>query len=127
MPVLSPETFQRLRPGRYLYVVDRFGFMRVAPATQGSVGDGILSAAMLAHGEPVRAAGQVVLEPSTDRSLAVSAIDIGSQEYFFSNRSLTLYSDVEERSDRYVQALGHGLAALEAGRIPYSGILLRKF
>ena len=127
MPVLSAESFQRLRPGRYLYVVDRYGFMRVGPATEGGDRAAALTTALLAHGEPVRVAGELQVEPSADRSLAVSRIDIESEDYFFSNRSLTLYSDVEDRSDRYVRALGHALAALEAARIPYSGIILQKF
>ncbi len=129
MPILDAAGLERLSPGRYVYVVDRYGVARVARAPEsGLEADGAqVSAALLAHGDPVRVAGALTLVAGPDRPLGVGAANIGSAEYFFSNLSLTLYEDVEERSDRYVLALGHLLQALEAGRVPREGILLRKY
>ncbi len=72
-------------------------------------------------------AGELVLAADGGGPLRVDELSVASEEYFFSNLSLTLYPDVEERSDRYVVALGHALRALEQARVPRDGILLRKF
>ena len=128
LPILSASALESLSPGRYIYVVDRYGVVRIGPAAGSEAdGDQPLSAAVLAQGEPVRAAGALRLVAEPQQSLAVGAADIGSSEYFFSNLSLSLYDDVEERSDRYVLALGHLLKALDGARVPRDGILLRKF
>jgi len=128
-PNLVTAGTEGLVPGRYVYVVDRFGMIRVAPVSDAGsdVAPGSMTAALLAHGEPVRAAGLLTLVAGPDRRLRVGAGNIRSPEYFFSNLSLTLYEDVEQRSDRYVLALGHVLTALEAGRLPHEDILLMKY
>jgi hypothetical protein len=126
-PLLSATTLPRLRPGRYFYIVDRYGFLRVGPAGDDGGGPGVTTPAMLAHGDPVRVAGELLLRVGPDGAPRVSELNIDSEEYFFSNRSLTLYPDVEERADRYVVALGHALEALDLARIPRTGVLLRKF
>jgi hypothetical protein len=128
LPILRAAALESLSAGRYIYVVDRYGVVRIGPAPgSGAEADQTLSAALLAQGEPVRAAGELRLVAEPRQPLAVGAADIGSPEYFFSNLSLTLYEDVEERSDRYVLALGHLLKALDDARVPRDGILLRKF
>lgn len=124
-PVLSQATLRRLWPGRYIYIVDRYGFMRVAAA--GAMSDGGLSAALLNHGDPARVAGTLILARGPTGELEVRELDINSGAYFFSNLSLTIYADVEERSDRYMRAVGHALRALDDARIPRKNILLRKF
>lgn len=127
-PILSAGALESLSAGRYIYVVDRYGVLRVAPAAvPGRDGSRTLSAALLAQGEPVRAAGVLRLVAEPQQPLSVGAADIGSPEYFFSNLSLTLYEDVEERSDRYALTLGHLLRALDDARVPRDGILLQKF
>jgi hypothetical protein len=128
-PVLSATSLPNLRPGRYAYAVDRYGVIRIGRAPDAGVeGTGAaVSAALLAHGEPLRAAGVLVLAAEPDRPPRVAEVNVRSEEYFFSNLALTLYDDVEQRSDRYVAAVGHVLAALELGRIPREGILIRKF
>ncbi len=124
-PVLNTVTLSRLRPGRYAFIVDRFGFMRIGPKTHG--GDAEVTCAMLAHGDPVRVAGEMVLGADAAGAPTVRELSVFSEDYFFSNRSLTLYPDVEERSDRYVLALGHALRALDQARVPRDEVLLRKF
>lgn len=128
-PVLSAGSLPNLRPGRYVYAVDRYGVIRIGRAPDAGVeGTGAaVSAALLAHGEPLRAAGELVLAAEQDGPPRVIQLDVRSEEYFFSNLALTLYEDVEQRSDRYVVALGHVLAALELARIPREDILIRKF
>ena len=59
--------------------------------------------------------------------LRVAELNIRSEEYFFSNRSLTLYPDVQERSDRYMLAVGHVLKALDMARMPREGVLISKY
>jgi hypothetical protein len=125
-PLLDATTLPRLAPGRYVYVVDRYGFIRVAPVGSGPEGPGAMTAAMLAHGDPVRVAGELRIEARPEGP-RVAELNVRSEEYFFSNRSLTLYADVEERAERYLVALGHALRALDLARIPREGILLRKF
>lgn len=126
-PVLSPPTLSRLEPGRYVYAADRYGFVRVAPGV-GTVAAGpTVSAAMLMHGDPVRAAGELVLVEELDGSLRVAEINIRSEDYFFSNRSLSLYEDVEVRSDRYLRSLGPVVKGLDTARVPVGGVLIRKF
>jgi hypothetical protein len=111
-----------------VFVVDRYGFMRVGPGAEMDVtGRPTASAAVLAHGEPVRVAGELVLEAAPGAPPRVLELNVNSEEYFFSNRSMSLYEDVEERSDRYVGALGHALRALDLARIPRDNILIRKF
>ncbi len=127
-PVLNATTLSRLRPGRYAFVVDRYGVMRVGPkAPEGVAAASDASCALLAHGEPVRVAGELVLAADGDGPLRVGELSVACEEYFFSNLSLTLYPDVEERSDRYVIELGHALRALDQARVPRDGVLLRKF
>lgn len=128
-PVLSAASLPELRPGRYVYAVDRYGVIRIGSAPDaGDAGTGAaVSAALLAHGEPLRAAGVLVLTAEPEGPPRVAEVSVRSEEYFFSNLALTLYEDVEQRSDRYVAAVGHVLAALELGRVPREGILIRKF
>jgi hypothetical protein len=128
-PILSAGSLPNLRPGRYVYAVDRYGVIRIGhPPDAGVEGSGAtVSAALLAHGEPLRAAGELLLAAQRDGPARVSELSIRSHEYFFSNLALTLYEDVEQRSDRYILALGHVLAALEFARIPREDILIRKF
>ncbi len=128
LPVVTGTTISSLRPGRYVFVVDRYGFMRVGPAAEMDVtGRPAASAATLAHGDPVRVAGELVLEAAPGEGPRVLELNVNSEEYFFSNRSMSLYEDVEVRSDRYVAALGHALSALDLARIPRDNILIRKF
>ncbi|MEE9156417.1 MAG: hypothetical protein V3U38_07185 [Gemmatimonadota bacterium] len=126
-PVLSAETVQRLRPGRYVYAVDRYGFMRVGRVTGGDSAGDSPSAALLMHGDPVLVAGELVLARALSGVLKVRELDINSEEYLFSNLSLSLYTDVEQRSDRYMLAVGYALGALDSARMSRDGILLRKF
>lgn len=128
-PVLTPQTLSRLRPGRYIYVADRYGVIRVARTSmQGfDMSGAAITAALLSHGEPLRAAGQMVLAQEPGGPLRVAELNVYSEEYFFSNRSLTLYDDIEERSDRYVAAVGHVLGGLELARVPRDDVLIRKF
>lgn len=129
-PLLDAGTISELAPGRYSYVVDRYGTLRVGPES-GRVGDAAVgpgaSTAILAHGDPVRVAGQLSVAAGPAGGRRVSEIDIDSGEYFFSNRVMSLYEDVEQRSDRYIAALGHALRALDLGRLPRDDILIRKF
>lgn len=126
-PILTTRDLARLSPGRFIYVVDRFGVIRVGPVSRVPADGASLTPALLAHGEPVRAAGVLSLVAGADGALMVGAASIRSPEYFYSNLSITLYEDVEDRSDRYLLALGHLLAALEAARVPHDEILLTKF
>jgi hypothetical protein len=126
-PVLTGETILGLRPGRYVFAVDRYGFIRVGPAGVGGVSGALASAAVLVHGDPVRVAGQMTLSGGPGMPPQVTELNIDSQDYFFSNRSLSLYEDVEQRSDRYVAALGHALLALDQARIPQDNVLIRKY
>jgi hypothetical protein len=127
-PVLSAATLAALRPGRYVYAADRYGLIRVSRvrASGGPVA-GQISAVLLVHGDPVRAAGELVLEAGADGALGVVELSVRSEEYFFSNLSLTVYEDVERRSDGYVAALGHVLKGLELARVPHRDVLIRKF
>lgn len=124
-PLLSGATISQLEPGLYEYVVDRYGFLRVGP--KAGAGAATSQAAFLAHGDAVRAAGELVLDRGPGGEMRVRELNVNSETYFFSNLSLSLYADVEERSDRYLAAIGHALAALERGRLPRDGILIRKF
>jgi hypothetical protein len=128
-PVLTPSSLSSLRPGRYIYVADRYGVIRVARTsmTGFDMGGAAITHALLAHGEPVRGAGEMVLAQEPGELIRVAELNIYSEEYFFSNRSLTLYDDVEERSDRYVAAVGHVLRGLELARVPRDDVLIRKF
>ena len=128
-PVLAPATLSSLRPGRYLYVTDRYGAIRVARTSMSGfdMGGAAITHALLAHGEPLRAAGELVLSSEPGGPLRVTELNVRSEEYFFSNRSLTLYDDVEERSDRYVAAVGHVLRGLELARLPRDDVLIRKW
>jgi hypothetical protein len=128
-PVLSNQSLSGLRPGRYIFAADRYGVIRLArtPMRGFDMGGAAISAALLAHGEPLRAAGELVLTAEPGQPVRVTELNVRSEEYFFSNRSLTLYDDVEERSDRYVAALGHVLKGLELARLPRDDILIRKF
>jgi len=128
-PVLAPAALADLRPGRYLYVADRYGVIRVARTSMSGfdMAGAAITHALLAHGEPLRAAGELVLTQEPGEPLRVSELNIRSEEYFFSNRSLTLYDDVEQRSDRYVAAVGHVLRGLELARLPRDDVLIRKF
>jgi hypothetical protein len=128
-PVLSNQSLSGLRPGRYIFAADRYGVIRLArtPMRGFDLGGAAISAALLAHGEPLRAAGELVLTAEPGQPVRVTELNVRSEEYFFSNRSLTLYDDVEERSDRYVAALGHVLKGLELARLPRDDILIRKF
>ncbi|NIN72956.1 MAG: hypothetical protein GTO46_13720 [Gemmatimonadetes bacterium] len=128
-PVLAPAKLSSLRPGRYIYVADRYGAIRVARTSMSGfdMGGAAVTHALLAHGEPLRAAGELVLSMEPGGPLGVTELNIRSEEYFFSNRSLTLYDDVEQRSDRYVAAVGHVLRGLELARLPRDNMLIRKF
>ncbi len=127
-PILSTSTLRRLRPGRYIFVADRYGVVRVARAPLSEFGSSSdITAALIAHGEPLRAAGELVITANPGVPVAVTELNVMSEEYFFSNFSLTLYGDVERRSDRYVRALGHVLKGLEQARVPVQGILIRKY
>jgi hypothetical protein len=127
-PVLNASTISRLRPGPYIYIADRFGVIRVARApSSGMASAAQVSAALLAHGEPLRSAGQLLIEAAPGQAHRVAEVNVMSEEYFFSNLSLTLYEDLEERSNRYVAAVGHVLAGLDLGRLPTEDILIRKF
>ncbi len=127
-PVLTSETITALHPGRYFFTVDRYGFMRVGPVGPGGASSGpVASAAILAHGDPVLVAGELRLGGDPGKAPEITELNVNSEEYFFSNRSLSLYEDVEQRSDRYVAALGHALRALDLARIPRENILIRKF
>jgi hypothetical protein len=125
-PVLNSTTITRLRPGRYIYICDRYGVIRVAPAPAVPISTSV-TAALLAHGEPLRAAGELVIEAPATEPVRVSEINVMSEEYFFSNLSLTLYEDVELRGSRYVSAVGHVLRALDLGRLSTEDILIRKY
>ena len=127
-PVLTLATLAGLRPGTYAYIVDRYGFIRVSPrAGGGSAAGAAATPALLAHGDPVRVAGELVIRADSAGAPAVQEANIDSEEYFFSNLASSLYPDIEERSDRYVRALAHVLAALETARIPWDRVVLRKF
>ncbi len=127
-PLLNATTIGRLQPGRYLYITDRFGVIRVALAPSTFAGSsGRVSAALLAHGDPLRAAGELVIESRPGEPARVVEVNIDSEQYFFSNLSLTLYEDVEMRSNRYVAAVGHVLTGLDQGRLPTENILVRKY
>jgi len=110
-------------------VADRYGVIRVARTSMSGfdMAGAAITHALLAHGEPLRAAGELVLTQEPGEPLRVSELNIRSEEYFFSNRSLTLYDDVEQRSDRYVAAVGHVLRGLELARLPRDDVLIRKF
>jgi hypothetical protein len=125
-PILSPDALGRLSPGRYIYAADRYGVIRVSPAPTTQPTGAEMTAALLWHGEPVRAAGELVLAAEPGGTLRVAEVNVRSEEYFFSNRSLTLYDDVAERSDRYVAALAHVLKGLELARLPVDGVLIRQ-
>lgn len=126
LPILTAGTISDLGPGRYAFVVDRYGLLRVGPA-RGAAASAEVTHAMLAHGEPVRVAGHLTLGSEPGEPLRVLEIDVDSEEYFFSNLSMSLYRDVEERSDRYVVELGHALKALDLARLPRDDVLIRKF
>lgn len=127
-PVLNSATIGALRAGRYAFVVDRYGFLRVGPTDPaGMEGEAAVTPALLAQGDPVLVAGELVLDAERGEVLRVRELNINSEEYFFSNLSITLYPDVEERSDRYVVSLGHALKAIDLGRLPSDHILIRKF
>ncbi len=126
-PILTADRLGSLGPGRYIYAVDRYGVIRLSPATATQPTGAEMTAALLCHGEPVRAAGEMVLAAEPGGPLRVAEVNIHSEEYFFSNRSLTLYDDVAERSDRYVIALAHVLRELERARLPVDGVLIRKY
>jgi hypothetical protein len=128
-PILAPASLSSLRPGRYFYIADRYGVIRVARTSMSGfdMGGAAITHALLAHGEPLRAAGEMVLAREPGEQIRITELNIRSEEYFFSNRSLTLYDDVEQRSDRYVAALGHVLRGLELARLPRDDVLIRKF
>lgn len=128
-PVLAPATLANLRPGRFIYVTDRYGAIRVARTGMSGfdMGGAALTHALLSHGEPVRAAGELVLSMEPGEPLRVTELNIRSEEYFFSNRSLTLYDDLEQRSNRYVAAVGHVLRGLELAGLSRDDVLVRKF
>jgi hypothetical protein len=126
-PILDASTLPRLRAGRYQFVVDRYGFLRVGLAGN-EAGDGAaVTQGMLAHGDPVRVAGEMVIRADPGEPIQVKELSVRSEDYFFSNLSITLYPDIEERSDRYVAELGHALRALDRGRIGRDQVLIRKF
>ncbi len=127
-PVLTAATLPGLRPGLYAFVVDRYGFLRVGPIDRSGIPTRTdATAAMLAHGDPVLTAGQLVVTTDGGPPVRIRELNINSEEYFFSNLSMSLYEDVEDRSDRYVISLGHALKALDLGRIPRDDIVLKKF
>jgi hypothetical protein len=68
-----------------------------------------------------------VIESRPGEPARVVEVNIDSEQYFFSNLSLTLYEDVEMRSNRYVAAVGHVLTGLDQGRLPTENILVRKY
>ena len=127
-PVLTAATLPRLRPGLYAFVVDRYGFLRVGPIDRSGIPTRTdATAAMLAHGDPVLVAGRLAITTDGGSPVRIREINVNSEEYFFSNLSMSLYEDVEDRSDRYVISLGHVLKALDLGRIPRDDIVLKKF
>lgn len=127
-PVLTSESISGLPPGRYVFAVDRYGFIRVGPlGAYGSTEGPLASAAVLAHGDPVRVAGQMTLSGNPGTPPKITELNVNAEDYFFSNLSLSLYEDVEGRSDRYVAQLGHALRALDQARIPRDDILIRKY
>jgi len=126
-PLLTATVLPRLHPGRYVFVVDRYGFLRVGSIDRTAIPiSSDATAAMLAHGDQVLVAGTLLLS-AEQGPIRVREIDINSEEYFFSNLSMSLYQDVEDRSDRYVISLGHALKALDLGRVPRDDIVLKKF
>jgi len=126
-PLLTATTLRGLRPGRYVFVVDRYGFLRVGSIDRTAIPiSSDATAAMLAHGDHVLVAGTLLLS-AEQGPIRVREIDINSEEYFFSNLSMSLYQDVEDRSDRYVISLGHALKALDLGRVRRDDIVLKKF
>ena len=128
-PVLSSRLFSRLQPGRYIYTTDRYGMIRVArvPMDRSSAPGPGMTTAVLAMGEPVQVAGEMLLVRNPGEPLRIAELNIRSEDYFFSNRSLSLYGDVQDRSDRYMRAVGHVLQALETAHVSREGILVRKF
>ncbi len=139
LTLLTANSLARLLPGRYVYAVDRYGFIHVGRVESGPGSTSLgpterdrsrpfhPTAALLMHSDPVRAAGELLLVPFPGGLLRVAELNIRSEEYFFSNRSLTLYLDVQERSDRYMLAVGHVLKALDMARIPREGVLISKY
>lgn len=129
LPVLSPETLARLRPGRYAYAVDRYDVIRVGrlPAS-GDTSAATITPALLVHGEPVRVAGELTVGLGPDGRPRLTELDIRSEEYLFSNLSLSIYDDVSRRSDDYLQGMvGHVLRALDAAGLSRDNLLIRKF
>jgi hypothetical protein len=129
LPVLSSATLARLRPGRYAYAVDRYDVIRVGrlPAP-GDTSAPVITPALLVHGEPVRAAGELSIGPGRDGRARVTELNIRTEEYLFSNLSLSVYDDVSERSDEYLLGtVGHVLRALDAAGVSRDDLLIRKF
>jgi hypothetical protein len=126
-PLLTAESLAGLRPGRYVYVTDRYWVVRVGSVPTVPQPMTHATPALLAHGDPVLAAGELLITAEPGSGLRVAEVSILSEEYFFSNRSLTLYDDVERRSDRYVAAIAHVLKGLEQAGVSTEGVLIRKF
>ncbi|UCF20214.1 MAG: hypothetical protein JSU87_02065 [Gemmatimonadota bacterium] len=127
LPVLTSRSLLELAPGRYVYATDRYGVTRVAPSANLSRPTVQASPALLAHGDPVRAAGELLISAEPGGRPRLAELNVRSEEYFFSNRSLTLYEDVERRSSRYVAAVAHVLAGLEQAGVPTEDVLIRKY
>lgn len=129
LPVLSPRALAALPPGRYAYAVDRYDFIRVGPLPEPEdTSAATVTPALLVHNDPVRIAGRLVLRRGPDGDIRVAEVDIRTEEYLFSNRSLSIYEDVEQRSDEYLRiTAGHLLRAFEVAGIPREHTVIRKF
>lgn len=126
LPVLTGANLASLTPGRYAYAVDRYHFIRVGRIA--GPDSAAVSPALLVHNDPVRIAGELVVRRGLEGGVQLAELNIRTEEYLFSNYSLTLYEDVRERSDAYLQAtVGHLLRALERAGVPHDDTLIRKF
>lgn len=143
---LTPEVLEGIEPGWYFYAVDEYGRVRFGPmgAKPQDGADKFWSErlkpyeCLLFPGQPVLASGEFeiageghVLQASLTGVPApkhrISAINAFSSFYFYPPEDKNLKKRLQNKSDDYVQTVGHLFKALSDMGVKAEGVRVSKF
>ena len=133
---LSGSGFDSLATGWYIFAIDRYRRVRVAPTAEPGVAKKVADQsvkrpiltnhALLFPDQPLLAAGRFeILVRDSHRTLRT--VTAWSDHFFYSPRSTTMKQDIVDRSDTFLLTLGHFFASLKDMGVQLGDLRLRKF
>jgi hypothetical protein len=124
---LTRVRFDSLDPGPYLFAVDRYGRVRLAPGRPLSTADKpVLPHSMLFPGESLLSAGWLEVGAG-DTPRPVLTVSPYAEEFACSRYSPTFRDDIGLGLDRFADSIGHLLRSLRGMGISFEDVLIRKF